>query len=256
MRLKPVGRPTGLAQLVRNEIEQLIIGGNLEPGSRLPTEKELAEQLGVGRSSVREALRALEEKGIIEVVQGKGCFVCNDLQRGIKAQLEFLFNFEERPLEALTELRLIIERGLVRLAALRADEKDLEMLRELVEKVAHSGTVEELVQSGANFHLGVAICAHNTFATPLFEALTQLINELYRNVPRTEEQRQQSIHEHKKIYEAIAARDPELAVQRLEAHLANLRLDTKRSQELSDLKVGAKRKEVNRQAEIAAGAEE
>ncbi|MGB9826345.1 MAG: FadR/GntR family transcriptional regulator, partial [Desulfofundulus sp.] len=111
MRLRKIGRPAGLAQMVRDEIERLIVAGKLAPGSRLPTEKELAQQLGVGRSSIREALRALAEMGIVEVVQGKGTFVRNEPQQAIKAQLQFLVNFNEKAYEDLTELRRLLEVG-------------------------------------------------------------------------------------------------------------------------------------------------
>lgn len=225
MNLRRVGRPAGLTQVVRDEIENLIVSRNLPAGSKLPTEKEVADQLGVGRSSVREAMRALEEKGIIEVVQGKGSFVRNEPYRGIKAQLQFLINFEDHPCAALTELRLMLEVGLVRLAAVRADEEDLERLHEHLEKLAGASTLEEMVKAGANFHLSLVKAAKNGFAATLYEAVTQLINEVYRDLERTEEQKLQSYREHEEIYRAIVARDPELAVQKLEAHLLNLRLD-------------------------------
>lgn len=225
MGLKRVGRPVALTQVVRDEIENLIVSRDLPAGSKLPTEKELADQLGVGRSSVREAMRALEEKGIVEVVQGKGCFVCNEPHRGIMAQLQFLVNFEDHPCEALTELRLMLEVGLVRLAAVRADEADLKRLKEQLEKLARAHTLEEMVQAGADFHLILVEAAKNGFAATLYEAVTQLINEIYRDLERTEEQKLQSFRDHEEIYHAIVARDPEAAVQKLEAHLSNLLLD-------------------------------
>ncbi|MDK2927531.1 MAG: GntR family transcriptional regulator, transcriptional repressor for pyruvate dehydrogenase complex [Bacillota bacterium] len=225
MHLRRVGRPAGLVQVVRDEIERLIVAGKLQPGDRLPTEKELAEQLGVGRSSVREALRALAEMGIVEIIQGKGTFVRNEPQQAIKAQLQFLINFEDKAYEDLTELRRLLEVGLVRLAAERAGEADLERLRASLAEMSQARTTELLVEAGTRFHLAVAEAAKNAFATALYAAVTQVINEVYRHLERSQAQKERSIMDHQAIYDAIARRDGDLAAQRMEAHLTHLRGD-------------------------------
>lgn len=225
MRLRKIGRPAGLAQMVREEIERLIVAGKLAPGSRLPTEKELAQQLGVGRSSIREALRALAEMGIVEVVQGKGTFVRNEPQQAIKAQLQFLINFNAKAYEDLTELRRVLEVGLVRLAAERAEESDLEALRSYLAQMNEAPDNERLVEAGSKFHTAVVEAAKNTFASALYGAVTQVINEVYRHLERSQAQKERSVNDHLGIYEALVQRDGELAGQRMAAHLTNLRGD-------------------------------
>lgn len=225
MQVRRVGRPAGLVQVVRDEIERLIVAGKLEPGSRLPTEKELAERLGVGRSSVREALRALAEMGIVEVVQGKGTFVRNEPYKAIKAQLQFLVNFEDEAYEDLTELRRLLEVGLVRLATQRATTDDLKELQDSLAEMAQAADTERLVEAGARFHQGVAAAAKNPFATALYAAVTQVINEVYRHLERSQAQKERSIRDHQGIYEAIVRRDEDLAAQRVEAHLTHLHGD-------------------------------
>lgn len=225
MRLRKIGRPAGLAQMVRDEIERLIVTGKLVPGSRLPTEKELAQQLGVGRSSVREALRALAEMGIVEVVQGKGTFVRNEPQQAIKAQLQFLVNFNEKAYEDLTELRCLLEVGLVRLAAERAEEVDLDRLRRALAEMKEAPNNERLVEAGTRFHRAVVQAAKNSFASALYEAVTQVIDEVYRHLERSQAQKERSVRDHEVILAALCERNGELAAERMEAHLRNLRAD-------------------------------
>ena len=225
MQLRRVGRPEGLTQAVRNEIERLIVSANLKPGSKLPTEKELVEQLGVGRSSIREALRALQEVGMVEVVQGKGTFVRNRSGKAIEAHLQFLINFEDKPYQELMELRRLLEVGLVQLAAERSEEEDLNALRELLQAMAGAETSEALTKAGAAFHLAVARAAKNAFITSIYEAVTQVINQVYSAFERSPAQKRQSIRDHEEIYRALADHDPELAMQKATEHLANLGRD-------------------------------
>lgn len=225
MRLRKIARPAGLAQEVRKEIQNLIISGKLPRGSRLPTEKELAQQLGVGRSSVREALRALAEMGIVEMVQGKGTFVRNEPQQAIKSQLQLLLTFNEKAYEDLTELRRILEVGLIRLAVDRAEESDLEILRHHLSDMERAPDNDRLVEAGSKFHMAVVDAAKNELASALYAAITQVINEVYRQIERSQTQRERSISDHQAIYEALVRRDGDLAAKRMEAHLGHLRGD-------------------------------
>ncbi len=225
MDLRRVGRPAGLTQVVRGEIERLIISGHLERGSRLPTEKELAERLGVGRSSIREALRALQEVGMVEVIHGKGTFVRNEPQKAIKTQLQFLISVENKASEDLTELRLLLEAGLAGLAARRAGEEELKAIRESMAEMANAQTTGALVEAGANFHLAVVLASKNAIAATLYEAVAQVVKEVYRGQERSRSQKEQSIRDHEEIYQAIFDRDPELAAQKVHDHLVNLPLE-------------------------------
>ncbi len=222
MEIRRVGRPEALPTAVRNEIERLIADAGLQPGSKLPSEKELAEQLGTGRSSVREALRAMQEIGMIEVMHGKGAFVQNQSHKAIEAHLHFLMNFEAQAREDLTELRQVLEAGLVQLAARRATDEDIAAIGTCLEEMTRAETTEQQVEAGARFHLAVARAAKNAFATSIYEAVTQVINQVYSAMERSQIQKQQSVDDHEEIYRAIANHDPETAMRKTREHLMNL----------------------------------
>ncbi|MCL4424930.1 MAG: FadR family transcriptional regulator [Firmicutes bacterium] len=223
MALKRLSRQGGLAEAVRREIEQLMIDGSLKPGSKLPPERDLATQLGVGMSTLREALRALEEQGAIEIVHGRGTFVRGVSHKAIKANLQFMVNFENNAYDDLLELRLLLETGLVKLAAMRRDPDDLKTLETFLKEMAEAKSNEEIVEAGARFHLAIAKASKNSIAATVYEAVTQVISEVFRAHTKSPAQHNQSLNDHAAIYRAIADRNPDLAVQSALRHLEHLK---------------------------------
>jgi len=223
MGLKRLRRQGGLTEAVRKEIEQFIIDGSLKPGNKLPPERDLAAQLGVGMSTIREALRALEEQGAVEIVHGRGTFVRGVSHKAIKANLQFMVNFENNAYDDLLELRLLLEAGLVKLAAIRRDSDDLKALETSLKEMEEAQSNEEIVEAGARFHLAVAKASKNSFAATVYEAVTQVISEVFRAHAKSPAQHNQSINDHTAIYWAIADRNPDLAVQSALQHLEHLK---------------------------------
>ena len=144
--VKQTSKP--LPQLVSEEIEKLIVLGEFKPGDRLPSEYELAQRLGVGRSTVREATKALVSRNILEVHRGNGTFVCE--QTGlVQDPLGLRFQPDKKRLGLdLCEVRLMIEPEIAALAAQKATEEEIARMQALCD------AIEEKVRRNENYALG------------------------------------------------------------------------------------------------------
>ncbi len=141
--LRPVKR-TRLYEDVVAQIQRLVRTKKLPPGDRLPSERELAAALGIGRTSVREALRTLDSMGLIEVRSGQGAFLCNigldPYLATIRESLSFLLDVKEESLVELWEVRQGLEEQIAPLAARRREEPHLAKLRRLTKEMGRAST--------------------------------------------------------------------------------------------------------------------
>ena len=193
----------------------MIAEAGLSPGDRLPSERELMAELGVGRSAVREAMLALQRSGIVAVSSGERARVAEPSARGALEELGGLARvLIGRPggAERLREVLVLLEVGLARLAARRATAGDLAMLAGLLEaEPAAGGDSAAETRADLTFRYGVATVARNELLTTLLESLTGwLAGELPAGTGRAGRER---------ILDAIAARDPEASARAVEEHL-------------------------------------
>lgn len=221
---KPI-RPKKLSEEIVEQIKQLISRGDLNPGQRIPSERELASFLGVSRPSVREAIMVLEAMGFLESRQGGGTYV-----RSLAdvTMADPLANMVERRdpqmLHALTEVRIGLETWSAYLAAKRASDDEINKLRELY------ATMEEQAKNGGwdaevdcEFHLTITAASHNTLQVHILDTIQNLfqatimvaLSEFYTK----EGYVKLLLNHHREIMEAIAARDPERARDRMMEHL-------------------------------------
>lgn len=220
-----MGRSTTLSvpDRLSVDLERLILEGELEPGERLPAERDLAEQLGVSRVSIREALRELENRGLIDRRPGRGTIV---LAPGERAQVgdEALGIIESlRPeLHDIMELRAIIEPPIARITAVRATPRDIAQLRELVEAMERDVTKERYAELDRAFHQAIAQYAHNPLLELINEQIAQQIAPSRASRYQTKERRNASSAAHRRIFEAIATGDGDLAEQEARAHVLDI----------------------------------
>src|ERR671937_422816 len=132
---EPIRRPRASGEIVA-QIERAIFGGQLSPGDRLQSERELAEEFGVSRITVRDALRILEARGLIKVKVGAsgGAFVSEANMDRVAESLSTMLRLRRMTLSELAEARKVVETATVELAAERATTKDIAMLRDVVER--------------------------------------------------------------------------------------------------------------------------
>src|ERR1700692_128604 len=134
--LKPMYRTVKTSRLfeqIVQRVEDSILRGQLKPGDQLPAERDLAQRFGVSRTAVREAVKTLREKGLVEAYSGRGTFVTNGTSQAIRQSLDLMIriNRQEGPAN-LAELRFVLEPEIAGLAALRIEEQLVSTMREAV----------------------------------------------------------------------------------------------------------------------------
>lgn len=221
-----------LPDRVSVDLERLILDGKLEPGERLPPERELAEMLGVSRVSIREALRELENRGLIDRKPGRGTIVLKPGERASAAGSVLSRVSELEPeLHDIMELRAIVEPPIARITASRATPRDLAQLRELVEAMESESESDRYAELDRAFHQSIAQYAHNPLLELINEQIATQIAPSRAGRYQTQERRAVSSAAHRRIYEAIAERDGDLAEHEARAHVLDISQQIARAQE-------------------------
>lgn len=209
------------------QIRQRIYDGELKPGDRLPGERDLAIQFGVGRTVVREALRTLEEGGLVEIKKGSdgGAFVKKADSSVATRSLTTLIHLGHITVDDLTEARIWLEQVVIEHAALHRTEEDLRRLEENIqqsEEIVRQGVVPRKVN--LDFHVMLAEAAKNPIFVMLIESLMGVLRGFLeeRELAPSLEYLATVSASHRRIYEAVRDGDPERARQALLGHLLDI----------------------------------
>lgn len=216
--------PGRISELIVDQMRQLILGGELSTGDRLPPERELAERFGVSRVTVRDALRTLEAQGLLEIRVGAsgGAFVTAPSTVVVGEGIANMLLLSVLTPEEVAEARLVMELGTVALAVQRATDTDLDRLREICHRseAAHASG-EYDVELSSEFHATLAEAAHNGAINMIAESFRgPLRMAAARAREPAEQSHERSITEHGALVDAIAARDVVAARRIMTAHLA------------------------------------
>ncbi|MGX2997996.1 FadR/GntR family transcriptional regulator [Streptomyces sp. JNUCC 64] len=209
-------RRSALSEQVIAGLRAQITSGEWPVGSRIPTEPELVEQLGVARNTVREAVRALAHNGLLDIRQGSGTYVAATSElAGVMRR-----RFTDADPRHIAELRAALEPSAARLAAGRRTERDLKQLDALLsqrEEAWASGDAEAFVTADATFHLAVVAASHNDVLTAMYADLGEVLRDwLSRDVgPTLAPDRHM---DHARLVEAIRSGDAEAAAAEAAAH--------------------------------------
>ncbi len=196
-----------LAEQVQEQIYQYILEQQYETGSRIPNEFQLASRFGVGRSTIREAVKLLISRGVLEVRRGSGTYVVSTAPTDLDPL--GLLQFEDKMGLALdlANVRLMLEPGIAEMAALNATEEDIQKLRELCDVVEHKILAgESYIQEDIAFHTCVAACAKNKVVEQLIPIIDTAVL-MFVNVTHTQ-LKEETIHTHRNVVNAIADHDP------------------------------------------------
>jgi len=221
-------RSSRLYEQIVEQIEGAIMKGKLKPGDQLPAERELAEQFGVSRTAVREAIKALREKGLVEAFSGRGTFITNGTAQVIRQSLGRLTKFG-RPdgLAQLAEVRGILEPEISALAAVRIEPQHISALREAVGIMDRS--LEDpigYIEADLDFHLTLAEAADNPLILSLIDSIVVLLREQRLRIFNVDGGPQRGQYHHKRILEAIEQRDADGARAAMQLHLQQIREDS------------------------------
>jgi GntR family transcriptional regulator, transcriptional repressor for pyruvate dehydrogenase complex len=218
-------RPKKISEEIVEQIRAMISQGELKPGDRIPSERELAAMLGVSRPSVREAIMVLDAMGLVEARQGGGTYVRSLAETSLADPLSQMVDADPRLLPALVEVRKGLESWSACLAAQRADEGDLSRLRELdarMTQLAAKGVWD--ADLDARFHAAISAASHNTLQVHVLTSIHALYYTSLRlslvDFNQREGDAQLLYRQHHAIFEAIAAHDPERARLAMLEHLS------------------------------------
>ncbi len=217
----PIKR-SSIIKEISDQIAQHILEKKLPSGSRLPTERELIQQFGVARSSVREALRMLEQVGLITIKAGPqgGTYVAEADHSRAASALSVALRMDGATMAEVIQARSVLESHLARLAAENATEKDLhKMLATIEETEQNIDKPEVFLKANSAFHSAVAEAAGNKVLLMMMQSILHLIDKSLNKLVLDEELISSAIIGHKKIYEVIARRDSDAAEAALIEHV-------------------------------------
>ena len=220
-----------LYEKIVEQIEQRILSGDLKAGDRLPAERELCEQFGVSRTAVREAVRALNEKGLVDVQPGRGTFITNGSSRAMRFSLDMLVKIgRAKGSSDLVEVREMFEPEIAALAAARADDEQIAAMREAVAAMDEAlDDADKFIEADLDFHLALAEATQNAIMPMLIDSIVDLLREQRKRISLAQGGLERGQFHHKRILEAVVRRDPGAAREAMRAHLAQVRQDSEAS---------------------------
>ena len=233
--IQPI-RKKAISDEIVDQLIDLISRNKLAPGERLPAERDLCRQFGVGRTTLREALRSLATLGIIEGRVGEGTFISEDSSRHLEKSLQWGLLLDEKDVEDLIETRLILECQTAEAAAERAGPDDIAAISETIkalEGALYNQT--RFLESDLAFHLTIAQASQNRILANLLSLTRNYLQQWIvqslddPNFPEGERRAHLSLEEHQAILAAIDSKDSIAARERMRIHIVSSSRDLRRT---------------------------
>ena len=215
-----------IPSIVMEIITDRLLKGELNPGDKLPTEVEFSQKLGVGRNSIREAMKMLSSLGVVEIRRAEGTFIAESLSAESINPLIMNIAFAKRNPRELVELRLLLDAGIAELASQKVSEKDIDELTEANEKIGRelgkkNPDEEKLRNLDFKFHEIMNRITDNSLLSKIGDAIYTLF---FASMRKSIQRNPESVYEnHKKIIEALRTRDTELVRRTTKDTLSNWR---------------------------------
>ena len=219
MGIEPI-KSTRIYEEIVRQIKQMISEGRLKSGDQLPPERDLANKFVVSRTSVREALRALESLGLIEIRPGEGTFVRKVSVEALIEPLALVMLSHREAIGELFEARHLLEPAIARLAARRATAEEIdEMTRILEEQAKEIAAGRTGLAQDAAFHAAISSAAHNRAITRVVHAIMDLLSQSREESLNTPGRPIRSHQDHQRVLAAIVQHDEESAAKAMLEHL-------------------------------------
>jgi len=223
MSFKTIKRESTLEVIVQ-QIKDQIKKGILKPGEKLPSERKLADLLGVSRASVREAIQALAFSGYLEVNQGKGTYIL-EMATQYDEIVNFFSKFSNYSLDYLMEARIMLEGEFARLAALNASQEEIDVIEKVFNEIAKSKDLNSFVVKDLEFHLTIAKATHNPFMYGLMKIIGEMLyKETNRIIGKSRYTKENTIETTRDLVQAIKQRDAEKAKELMGEHIKDVKV--------------------------------
>jgi GntR family transcriptional repressor for pyruvate dehydrogenase complex len=223
---KPIKTPKVYDQVIE-QIKNKIKSGEIKKGDKLPSEREMAESLSVSRTSVREALRALEVVGLVESRQGAGNYIRTNFDNSLFEPLSIMFMLQESSIQEMYDLRETLELQCSRLSAKNIEDNELELLAAILDRMYIAKSEKESLELDIKFHYLIAKTSRNVLLINVLEVISQLMDEFI------EKSRMQILHEgntrenlleiHENLVRALKCRDELKVCNAMEEHFDLIR---------------------------------
>jgi GntR family transcriptional repressor for pyruvate dehydrogenase complex len=217
-------------ELIADQLLRRISARQLHPGDSLPTERELTQAFRAGRSSVREALRMLESKGVIEN-RGNGTFVVAGYANPLNSSVQLLLSLDQATMLDVYELRRILECEAAGLAAERHTDAHIALMDAAIDEMAtalesaDASRGARYIDADLRFHLAIAEATRNGVVLHTMDALRGVIRRALMSIFLVPDSAERSFEQHRTIRTAIAARDSAAAREAMRAHLVRVESD-------------------------------
>lgn len=221
----PSFKRSNLVEMVSETLKENILAGKLKDGDLLPTQETLAQQFGVSRTVMREALNKLSSLGLVESHQGRGTFVRSPNLRTVMEPVLSSLLLDETSTCELLEARYYLERIIVRLAAKQVNDQQLKILREIVDRMERdfgNGSIEAFAEDDLAFHLKLAEMSKNSILKQIIEVIREMLFQFLENFNRVPGAAERAIAYHRRIYEAVAQKDPDKAESEMQQHIRDV----------------------------------
>ena len=224
-----VVRTSRLYEQIVQQIEDSILKGTLKAGDQLPSERELALKFGVSRTAVREAVKALHEKGLVEAYSGRGTFITDGTTEAVRQSINLMMRFDQTEgSENLAEVRQILEPEIAALAATRIQEPQLVLMREAFTVMNEAlQDPDAYIEADLDFHLALAEAAENPLILSLLDSIVGLLREQRIRIFFEDGGPQRGQYHHARILSAIERRDAEASRAAMRDHLQQVREDSR-----------------------------
>lgn len=218
-----------LSEQVAEQIQQLIVQGGLKPGDRLPSERVLGEQIGVSRTVIREAIKALQERGLIKAIDGSGHYVSKMKPEIVAQSISLFMKVHKHAFRDLLEVRKSLEVEIAGLAADRANNEEIKELVDVLKEMRrrlpkiHSSIedMEEFVQADLLFHQILAQASKNSLLPLLLTPVTDLLLEFSRKASTVSGAGESAVNFHQDILECVRKKDSLRCREVMHEHMSN-----------------------------------
>jgi len=219
VQLQPIEQ-NSMTELVAKQLLGLLSGGHLSPGDKLPPERELASQLKVGRTTVREALKLLTLSGLLEARRGDGTYVSLDFTNFVIQQISWPLLLSTRQVDMILEVRLPLEIQAAKLASERATSEELKEIARFIDlPKPKPRNITGETEVDLSFHEAIASASHNELLSNLMYSLQNILRQYIELANKMTDDSETTVNEHRRVYEAIAGQNAKAAGKAMEEHI-------------------------------------